>query len=86
MLALPPATCHGPVPKGDRRVGGLLPFSGFDPINVEIIRSEILRLRNKGATVMLSTHNMGSVEEMCDNIALIENAKCNYDTVASKAN
>ena len=51
------------------------PFSGFDPINVEIIRSEILRLRNKGATVMLSTHNMGSVEKMCDDIALIENAK-----------
>lgn len=51
------------------------PFSGFDPINVELIRSEILRLRDKGATVMLSTHDMGSVEEMCDSIALIENAK-----------
>lgn len=51
------------------------PFSGFDPINVEIIRNEILRLRKKGATVMLSTHNMGSVEEMCDSIALIESGK-----------
>ena len=51
------------------------PFSGFDPINVEIVRSEILRLRDEGATVMLSTHNMGSVEEMCDSIALMESGK-----------
>jgi ABC-2 type transport system ATP-binding protein len=51
------------------------PFSGFDPINVEIVRSEILRLRDEGATVMLSTHNMGSVEEMCDSIALVESGK-----------
>lgn len=47
------------------------PFSGFDPINTEIIRGEILRLRDEGATVLLSTHNMGSVEEICDSIALI---------------
>ncbi len=51
------------------------PFSGFDPINAELVRSEILRLRDEGVTVMLSTHNMGSVEELCDHIALIDNAK-----------
>ncbi len=48
------------------------PFSGFDPINAELIREEILRLRDQGVTVMLSTHNMGSVEELCDHIALID--------------
>jgi ABC-2 type transport system ATP-binding protein len=48
------------------------PFSGFDPINAELIRDEILRLRDNGVTVMLSTHNMGSVEEICENIALID--------------
>ena len=46
------------------------PFSGFDPVNAQIIREEILRLRNEGATIILSTHNMESVEELCDNIAL----------------
>ena len=51
------------------------PFSGFDPINTEIIRSEILRLRDEGATVILSTHNMGSVEEICDRIALINKSR-----------
>ena len=51
------------------------PFSGFDPINAELIKNEILRLRNNGATVILSTHNMGSVEELCDNIALINKGK-----------
>jgi len=51
------------------------PFSGFDPINAELIRSEILRLRDEGTTVMLSTHSMPSVEELCDHIALIDNAK-----------
>lgn len=51
------------------------PFSGFDPINANLIKSEILELRDKGATVILSTHNMGSVEEICDNIALINNAQ-----------
>ncbi len=47
------------------------PFSGFDPVNAEIIRKEILRLRDEGATIVLSTHNMESVEELCDEIALI---------------
>ncbi len=47
------------------------PFSGFDPVNAEIIRKEILRLKEEGATIILSTHNMESVEELCDNIALI---------------
>lgn len=47
------------------------PFSGFDPINTNLIKQEILQLRNDGATVIFSTHNMGSVEELCDNIALI---------------
>lgn len=47
------------------------PFSGFDPVNVSLIRSEILRLKAEGTTIILSTHNMESVEELCDNIALI---------------
>ena len=47
------------------------PFSGFDPVNAAAIRSEILRLKDEGATIILSTHNMESVEELCDNIALI---------------
>ena len=47
------------------------PFSGFDPVNAELIRKEILRLKDEGATTILSTHNMESVEELCDNIALI---------------
>ncbi|MCB0793327.1 MAG: ATP-binding cassette domain-containing protein [Flavobacteriales bacterium] len=51
------------------------PFSGFDPINAELIRTEILRLRDEGTTVMLSTHNMGSVEELCDHIALIDKSR-----------
>ena len=51
------------------------PFSGFDPINAELIRSEILRLRDAGVTVMLSTHSMPSVEELCDHIGLIDKAK-----------
>ena len=51
------------------------PFSGFDPVNAEFIRQEILRLKEEGATVILSTHNMESVEELCDNIALINKAK-----------
>ena len=48
------------------------PFSGFDPVNAEVIRKEILRLKEKGATIILSTHNMESVEELCDEIALID--------------
>ena len=50
------------------------PFSGFDPVNAQIIREEILRLKDEGATIILSTHNMESVEELCDNIALINNS------------
>lgn len=51
------------------------PFSGFDPVNAEVIRKEILRLKEEGATIILSTHNMESVEELCDNIALINKSK-----------
>lgn len=51
------------------------PFSGFDPINAALIRKEILRLRDEGATVILSTHNMASVEEICDYIALINRSR-----------
>ena len=51
------------------------PFSGFDPVNAELIRKEILRLKDEGATVILSTHNMESVEELCDNIALINKSR-----------
>lgn len=47
------------------------PFSGFDPINANLIKDEILRLRDEGATIIFSTHRMESVEEMCDHIALI---------------
>lgn len=47
------------------------PFSGFDPVNVNLIRKEILALKDAGTTIILSTHNMESVEELCDNIALI---------------
>lgn len=48
------------------------PFSGFDPINVNLLKQEILDLRSQGATIIFSTHNMGSVEELCDDIALID--------------
>ncbi len=51
------------------------PFSGFDPINVNILKDEILKLRKNGATIIFSTHNMASVEELCDNIALIDRSK-----------
>lgn len=51
------------------------PFSGFDPINAQLIKKEILELREKGATIIFSTHNMGSVEELCDNIALINRSR-----------
>lgn len=47
------------------------PFSGFDPINVELLKREILELRDKGTTIIFSTHNMASVEEICSHIALI---------------
>ena len=48
------------------------PFSGFDPINANLIKEEILRLKEKGATIIFSTHRMESVEELCDYIALID--------------
>jgi ABC-2 type transport system ATP-binding protein len=51
------------------------PFSGFDPVNAELIRREILRLKEDGATIILSTHNMESVEALCENIALINKGK-----------
>ncbi len=51
------------------------PFSGFDPINAQLIKNEILELRKNGATVIFSTHNMGSVEELCDTIALLNKSE-----------
>lgn len=51
------------------------PFSGFDPVNADLIKNEILELRDKGATIIFSTHRMESVEELCDNIALINQSK-----------
>lgn len=51
------------------------PFSGFDPVNAQLIRDEILRLKASGSTIVLSTHNMESVEELCDNIALINKSR-----------
>jgi len=51
------------------------PFSGFDPVNAELIRKEILRLKEEGSTIILSTHNMESVEALCENIALINKGK-----------
>lgn len=51
------------------------PFSGFDPINAELIRNEMLRLKNEGSTIILSTHDMGSVESLCDEIALINRSQ-----------
>jgi len=51
------------------------PFSGFDPINVNILKEEILKLKEKGTTIIFSTHNMGSVEELCDHIALINQSE-----------
>jgi len=51
------------------------PFSGFDPVNANMIKNEILFLRERGATVLFSTHNMSSVEELCDDITLIHRAR-----------
>jgi ABC-2 type transport system ATP-binding protein len=51
------------------------PFTGFDPVNANTIKNEILFLRERGATIIFSTHNMSSVEELCDNITLIDKAK-----------
>lgn len=50
------------------------PFSGFDPVNAELLKREILELKNQGHTIIFSTHNMSSVEEICDNIALINHS------------
>ena len=50
------------------------PFSGFDPVNANLIRDEIIDLKNNGATIIFSTHRMESVEELCDHVALIHNA------------
>ncbi|MBE0639766.1 MAG: ATP-binding cassette domain-containing protein [Bacteroidales bacterium] len=51
------------------------PFSGFDPINVNLLKDEILKIKEEGGTIIFSTHNMASVEELCDHIALINNAE-----------
>ncbi|MDF2851430.1 MULTISPECIES: ABC transporter ATP-binding protein [Sphingobacterium] len=51
------------------------PFSGFDPVNANIIKEQILRLNQEGATIIFSTHRMETVEELCDNIALINRSK-----------
>src|SRR5690606_10944705 len=50
------------------------PFSGFDPVNANLIKDEILQLQREGATVIFSTHRMESVEELCDHIALIDHS------------
>lgn len=51
------------------------PFSGFDPVNTEQLKQEILRLNRDGATILFSTHNMASVEEVCDRFSLINHSK-----------
>lgn len=55
------------------------PFSGFDPVNAELLKKEILELKQKGHTIVFSTHNMNSVEEICDDIALINHSKVVLD-------
>ena len=55
------------------------PFSGFDPVNADLLKREILELKEKGHTIIFSTHNMGSVEEICDDIALINHSKVVLD-------
>lgn len=51
------------------------PFSGFDPVNANMLKKEVLELRKKGTTIIFSTHDMGSVEELCDHISLIDHAQ-----------
>ncbi|TNE52987.1 MAG: ABC transporter ATP-binding protein [Bacteroidetes bacterium] len=51
------------------------PFSGFDPVNVDLIQKELIKMKARGKTILLSTHNMKSVEEICDRVALINNSK-----------
>jgi len=64
------------------------PFTGFDPLNTKVVKNEILFLRERGATIIFSTHNMESVEELCDNITLINKAKAilegSVDEIRSK--
>ncbi len=61
------------------------PFSGFDPVNTNLLKQEILELRDKGATIIFSTHNMSSIEELCDEITLINRSRVvlqgNIDTI-----
>lgn len=52
------------------------PFSGFDPVNADLVKNQILELKKKGTTIILSTHSMASVEELCDNIAMIHQGRC----------
>lgn len=52
------------------------PFSGFDPVNADLVKNKILELKNQGTTIILSTHSMASVEELCDDIAMIHQGKC----------
>ncbi|MDD4993173.1 MAG: ABC transporter ATP-binding protein [Paludibacter sp.] len=51
------------------------PFSGFDPVNTDLMKREILELRDKGATIIFSTHNMETVEDLCENISLVDKSK-----------
>jgi len=60
------------------------PFSGFDPINTELIKTELLSMRKQGTTIILSTHNMGSVEEICNFITLINNSKAVLEGAVSE--
>jgi ABC-2 type transport system ATP-binding protein len=60
------------------------PFSGFDPINANLLKEEILAQKDKGATIIFSTHNMASVEELCDDIALIDRSKVILDGAMRK--
>lgn len=61
------------------------PFSGFDPLNAEILKDEIIRSKQSGRVIMLSTHRMESVEELCDSIALINKGKLLFDGPVGKA-
>ncbi len=60
------------------------PFTGFDPVNASLIRDEILEIRNKGATIIFSTHRMETVEDLCDSIALINKSKKILDGTVSE--
>lgn len=55
------------------------PFSGFDPVNADLVKNQILELKKNGTTIVLSTHSMASVEELCDNIAMIHRGRCVLD-------